>query len=121
MCIYTVYYRSRSTNIALTWPAPSLVVSAIFVFDVEGFGSYLVMDLVAAVHFNMRVYDGHHLPRTGFQWIKILHISKTLQFTFLKTLSLRIRFNFHSQSDEHIYARVYSDATSISPGRFITS
>lgn len=79
-----------SVDITLTWPAPALIVSAIFAFDVKVFSSYFIMDLVVAIHFDMRVYDGHHLERTEIQWIEILYISEF--YSLIMLLHVRLRF-----------------------------
>ena len=51
----------RGAERPLTGPAPALVVSAVFVLDVEALGADLRVDLVLAVYLDVRVHDGHHL------------------------------------------------------------
>ena len=46
---------------SLTGPTPALVVSAIFVLDVEALGTDLRVDPVVAVHLDVRVHNRHHL------------------------------------------------------------
>lgn len=55
----------RPISPSLTRPAPALIVSAIFAFDVEAFGADLIVDLVAAVHLDVGVHNGHHLMVEG--------------------------------------------------------
>lgn len=46
---------------SLTRPAPALVVSTIFILDIETPRADFIMDLVVAIYFDMRVHNGHHL------------------------------------------------------------
>ena len=57
---------------SLTRPAPALIVSTIFILDVETPRTYFIMDLVVAVYFDMRVHNGHHLA-------KINHLKKEME------------------------------------------
>ena len=49
---------------SFTRPAPAFIIPIIFVFDVEVLGTDLVVDFVAAVYFDVRVYYCHHLQET---------------------------------------------------------
>lgn len=48
---------------SLTRPAPALIVSTIFILDVETPRADFIMDLVVAVYFDMRIHNGHHLEK----------------------------------------------------------
>lgn len=55
---------------SLTRPAPALVISTIFILDIETLRTDFVVDLVAAVHLDVRVYNCHHLLMNKIKSVK---------------------------------------------------
>lgn len=49
----------------LTWPAPALIISAVFVLDIQISRADFIVELVGAFHFDMRVHNGHHLLKNN--------------------------------------------------------
>ena len=69
---------SRSETKSPTWPAPSIIIIAIFVLHIEPLITCLCIDLIVPITLQMWVYNSNHL--TAFTRYIVDHLLRVREF-----------------------------------------